>query len=78
MTRALITLFALSCSSCTPATLAALGPALEAAITEAGDIVREHTGHNISEYPTTCEYEFNPRADELLLLCTVKLVRMKP
>lgn len=62
---------------CGSGTLAALAPtlvpALSQAVGHAAKIVKERTGNDLSQYPSTCEHEYNPDTEKLLILCEIDL-----
>jgi hypothetical protein len=59
----------LGCSALSrPATPEAVASALDVI----ADIVRNETGKELDQVPTTCESEHHPDSGELLILCTVR------
>lgn len=62
-------------TACGTATMAALAPALSQAIGQAAKLVKERTGNDLSQYPMTCEHEYDPGTEKLLILCEIDLGR---
>ncbi len=52
-------------------------PAIVGVIENARDLVLDHTGGELEDFPTTCEHEYFPQKATLLLLCEVKLEQSK-
>jgi hypothetical protein len=54
---------------------AVLGPALDYSLRQLGKLVKDRTGNMLSQYPSTCDHEYNPVTQKLYMLCEVDLSR---
>jgi hypothetical protein len=60
-------------AGCGSGALATLAPALSQALSHAAQLVKERTGNDLSQYPMTCEDEYDPDTEKLLILCEIDL-----
>ena len=62
----------LPCLGCGGAA-AGLVPVIAQAVNAAAELVKQRTGNDLSQYPMTCEHEYDPEDEELLILCEIDL-----